>query len=55
MPLREMCKPCAVELAKTRGVTFKAGGINRKDTCWLCGRRRYVATYLVTRTEQKRR
>ena len=24
-----------------------AGGVNRKGTCWLCRRRRYVATYSV--------
>ena len=49
MALREMCKPCAVELSKTRAVTYKTGGVNRKGTCWVCGRRRYVATYSVQR------
>ena len=47
MAMRELCKPCAVELSKVKPVTFKAGGVNRKGPCWLCRRRRYVATYSV--------
>ena len=53
MALRELCKPCAVELSRSRPVAFKSGGVNRKGTCWLCRRRRYVATYDVPRKKPK--
>ena len=53
MALHDLCRPCAVELARIKPVTFKAGGVNRKGTCWICGRRRYVATYNVPRRKPK--
>ena len=49
MALRELCKPCAVELARHKDVIFVYAGRDRKGTCWLCGRRRYVATYTINR------
>lgn len=45
---KELCRPCAVELA-AKGKTVKpAGGRSEKITCAQCGRRRFGVTYDVT-------
>lgn len=54
MAKHTLCKPCAVQLAEGRSVRFVTGGRNQKGTCWLCGRRRYVALYDVRRSQGKR-
>lgn len=47
MAYRDLCKPCSLELAKTKTVIYHAGGVNNKITCYACGLRRYGATYMV--------
>jgi hypothetical protein len=54
MAKHPLCKPCAVRLSEGRSVKYLAGGRNQKDTCWLCGRRRYVAIYDVRRNPARR-
>lgn len=39
-----MCKPCAVEYGEKKKITPYQGKAN-KDTCDICGRRRYCLIY----------
>ena len=53
MTYKSLCRPCAEALKKTKTVVFAAGGVNNKITCDFCGRRRYGATYAVSRSKRK--
>lgn len=48
----ELCGVCAAKLRETASVKKLAGGTNNKVSCSKCGRRRYGATYEVSRKKE---
>lgn len=50
----ELCGVCAAQLkAEGRTVRLALGGSNRKVLCAMCGRKRYGATYSVSKAVGK--
>ena len=50
----ELCGVCAAQLkAEGRTVRLALGGSNRKVLCAMCGRKRYGATYEVSKAVEK--
>lgn len=47
----ELCLPCATKLGRAFVVSKISGGADNKITCVECGRRRYGATYTVSKRE----
>lgn len=54
---RLMCRKCGEWLCKLGGkkLPFRAMGKNYKDTCYCCGRRRYVLEYEIEEGENGHR
>jgi len=54
MAYLDLCRPCVEEMKKAgKLVVFSSGGVNNKITCKNCGRRRFGATYAVSRKKRK--
>jgi len=51
---KDMCRPCAEAAKAENSVKAVSTGVNKKITCAVCGRRRFGATYEVSRKGVKK-
>ena len=49
----DLCKACAEQMKEAYAVKKISGGIDNKVTCDNCGRRRYGATYELTKEKSE--